>query len=48
MLKEIKITNKFPLVMISFALLSAIATGVITYINTTESMKLAAQDKLIA
>ena len=34
--------------MITLALMSAIATGVIAYINTTASMKLAAQDKLIA
>jgi len=34
--------------MISLALLSALATGIIAYINTTNSMKLAAEDKLIA
>jgi len=48
MLKDTKITRKFPLVMISLALVSALATGVIAYINTTSSMKLAAEDKLIA
>jgi len=34
--------------MITLALLSAIATGVIAFINTNDSMKLAAQNKLIA
>jgi len=48
MLKDIKITWKFPMVMISLALLSAIATGVIAFINTTDSMKTAAEDKLVA
>ena len=48
MLKDVKITRKFPMVMISLALLSAIATGVIAFINTTDSMKLAAQEKLVA
>jgi len=48
MLKDTKITKKFPLVMISLALMSALATGVIAYINTTNSMKVAAEDKLVA
>ena len=48
MLKDIKITKKFPLVMISLALISAFATGVIAYINTTDNMKRAAEEKLVA
>ena len=46
MLKDIKITKKFPLVMIAFALASAIATSVIAFINTKDNMINAAQDKL--
>ena len=48
MLKDINITRKFPLVMISFALISAIATGIIAYTNTASSMKEAAKNNLIA
>ncbi|MBL4631762.1 MAG: diguanylate cyclase [Paraglaciecola sp.] len=48
MLKDIRITTKFPLIMISLALISAIATGVIAYVKTTESIQEAAQDKLVA
>ena len=48
MLKDIKITKKFPFVMITLALMSAIATGVIAFINTNDSMKLAAPNKLIS
>lgn len=46
MLKDIKITKKLPLIMITFALASAIATSVIAFINTKDSMIDAAQDKL--
>lgn len=48
MLKDIKITYKFPLVMIAFALISAMATGLIAYTNTANSMESAAEEKLIA
>ena len=48
MLKDINFTRKFPLVMISFALISAIATGIIAYTNTASSMKEAAKNNLIA
>ena len=34
--------------MISLALISAFATGVIAYINTTDNMKRAAEEKLVA
>ncbi|MBN4075947.1 cache domain-containing protein [Gammaproteobacteria bacterium AH-315-E17] len=41
-----KITKKLPFVMIAFALLSAIATGVIAFVNARDSMIGSAQDKL--
>jgi diguanylate cyclase (GGDEF)-like protein len=46
MLKDIKITQKIPLIMITFALLSAIATGFIAYNKTASSMKETARDNL--
>ena len=46
MLKNIEITKKFPLVMITFALISALITGVIAYSKTYASMDDAAKEKL--
>ena len=46
MLENLNITKKFPIVMISFALLSALVTGIIAYSNTSEELKTAAEDKL--
>ena len=46
MLKNIEITKKFPLVMITFALISALITGVIAYSKTYASMDAAAKEKL--
>ncbi|MBN4059774.1 MAG: GGDEF domain-containing protein [SAR86 cluster bacterium] len=46
MLPDMKITKKLPFVMIAFALLSAIATGVIAFVNARDSMIGSAQDKL--
>ncbi|EPJ44374.1 MAG: hypothetical protein OFPI_39930 [Osedax symbiont Rs2] len=48
MLKDTKITLKLPLVMISLALISAIATGIITYSHTASSMHNAAKNNLIS
>jgi diguanylate cyclase (GGDEF)-like protein len=47
-LENLNITKKFPFVMISFALLSALVTGIIAYTNTYEELKVAAQDKLFS
>jgi diguanylate cyclase (GGDEF)-like protein len=46
MLKDIQITKKFPIIMITFALISALATGAIAFTKTASSMELAAQEKL--
>ena len=46
MLKDIQITKKFPLVMITFALFSAMATGLIAYNKTADSMEQTARDNL--
>jgi diguanylate cyclase (GGDEF)-like protein len=46
MLKDIQITKKFPMMMITFALISALATGIIAFTKTTTSMEVAAQEKL--
>ena len=46
MLKDIQITKKFPMMMITFALISALATGIIAFTKTTTSMEIAAQEKL--
>lgn len=46
MLTNMKITKKLPFVMIAFALVSAIVTGVIAFINARDSMIDAAQNKL--
>ena len=46
MLKDMKITRKFPLVMISFALLSAITTGIIAYNQAAKAMQNQAKSKL--
>lgn len=46
MLKNIEITKKVPLVMITFALVSALVTGVIAYSKTYASMEIAAREKL--
>ena len=48
MLKDIKITKKLPLVMISFALLSAIVTSVVAFTSARDSAVQEAQDKLIS
>ncbi|MCJ8297896.1 MAG: diguanylate cyclase [Pseudomonadales bacterium] len=48
MLKDTKITRKLPLVMISLALISAMATGVIAYTHTASSMHDSAKSKLIS
>lgn len=48
MLENLNITKKLPFVMISFALLSALVTGVIAYKNTSDELKTAAQDKLFS
>jgi len=46
MLKNVDITKKVPLIMITFALLSALVTGVTAYIKITESMEHSTRDKL--
>ena len=46
MLKDIKITRKLPLIMISFALISSIATGVIAFLNASHEFELSVQDRL--
>jgi len=46
MLKDTLITKKLPLVMISFALVSALATGIIAYTKTTDSMEMLAKEQL--
>jgi len=46
MLKNSKITLKLPFVMISLALISALATGVIAYTHTASSMHNAAKNNL--
>jgi len=48
MLKDLKITSKLPLVMITFALISAIVTGIIAYLNASNGIKLVAQEKLLS
>lgn len=48
MLKNINITQKFPLLMISLALISALATGVIAFSSASNGMRSAAEDKLIS
>jgi len=46
MLKDTLITKKFPLVMITFALVSALTTGIIAYTKTTDSMEMLAKEQL--
>jgi len=46
MLKNTLITKKFPLVMITFALVSALATGMIAYSKTSNSMEMLAKENL--
>jgi len=46
MLKDTLITKKFPLVMITFALVSALVTGIIAYTKTTDSMEMLAKEQL--
>ena len=46
MLKNIEITKKVPMIMITFALLSALVTGMTAYAKLAESMDHAAKDKL--
>jgi len=48
MLKDLKITKKFPLVMIIFALISALVTGLIAYSNASSEMENVAKDKLFS
>ena len=48
MLKDLLITRKFPFVMISFALLSALVTGLIAYTQTTNALNDNAKTKLYA
>ena len=48
MLKDLQITKKFPLVMISFALLTSLATGIIAYSKTTSSMEVTVRENLKA
>jgi len=46
MLKNMKITHKFPLVMILFALISAFTTGVVAYLQASNSIKSQAESNL--
>ncbi|KXF80231.1 diguanylate cyclase domain-containing protein [Enterovibrio coralii] len=48
MLENVKITKKLPLVIISFALLSSIATGFMSYKFASEQLTASAESKLIA
>ena len=46
MLKDVRITLKFPLVMIAFALLSALTTGAVAYLQAANSIKEQAKSNL--
>ena len=46
MLKDMRITLKFPLVMIVFALISALTTGVVAYLQAADSIKIQAKSNL--
>ncbi|RVU86235.1 sensor domain-containing diguanylate cyclase [Leucothrix sargassi] len=46
MLKDMRITLKFPLVMITFALISALTTGAVAYLQAANSIKSQAKDHL--
>lgn len=48
MLKDMRITLKFPLVMITFALISALTTGVVAYLQAANSIKSQAKDHLFS
>jgi len=48
MLKNMRITLKFPLVMIVFALMSALTTGAVSYLQATNSIKDQAKSNLYA
>ncbi len=48
MLENVKITRKLPLVIISFALLSSITTGIMSYKFAAEQLILSAESKLVA
>lgn len=46
MLKNLEITKKVPLIMITFALFSALVTGMIAYTKIAQSMEVSTRDKL--
>ncbi|ADZ91653.1 diguanylate cyclase domain-containing protein [Marinomonas mediterranea] len=48
MLKDMRITHKLPLVMIIFALISALTTGVVAYYHAVEAIEDQAESKLYA
>lgn len=48
MLKDVQIVHKFPLVLISFALLAAVTTGAIAYYHSTRALYDQTESKLFA
>jgi len=48
MFKNTAITRKFPLVMVSFALLSALVTGVVAYNTAKNSLTKSSENKIIS
>ena len=48
MLQNVRITKKFPLFIISLALVSAFTTGIIAYNQAADSMKNQAKEKLFS
>jgi diguanylate cyclase (GGDEF)-like protein len=46
MLKNIKITTKLPMIMISFALISSITTGLIAFLNASQALEDTAKKQL--
>lgn len=48
MLRNVRIIHKFPLVLISFALLAAVTTGVIAYLQSTRALYAQAEAHLFA
>jgi hypothetical protein len=48
MFKDVKITKRIPILLISFALFSAMITGFIAYSAAAKEMKIAAENKMFS